>query len=84
MIPGDLSTLRRSAAEALKSVAERGDESAKAALIERLKVDSESTVRWETSCSTPCEEQGKKGTPLLAASSRQGPISATEEEYRKG
>eukprot|EP00971_Amphidinium_carterae_P077896 1541005-Amphidinium_carterae.1 len=39
MLPGDQSTLRCAAAKALVSVAERGDEAAKAALLERLEAD---------------------------------------------
>eukprot|EP00971_Amphidinium_carterae_P325477 6455746-Amphidinium_carterae.1 len=46
MMPGDPSTLRQDLAQALVSVAERGDEAAKAALIERLKADESYQVRW--------------------------------------
>eukprot|EP00971_Amphidinium_carterae_P100518 1988233-Amphidinium_carterae.1 len=76
MIPGDRSTLRCAAAEALVSVAERGDEAAKAALLERLKVDEDNDVRWETSCSTPFRkllyphQNLRKGSPSATQRSR--------------
>eukprot|EP00971_Amphidinium_carterae_P161554 3203034-Amphidinium_carterae.1 len=71
MIPGDPSALRLAAAEALVSVAERGDEAAKTALLERLKADESWEVRWETSCSTPFRRRRQRGIPLPAARSRQ-------------
>eukprot|EP00971_Amphidinium_carterae_P138167 2737875-Amphidinium_carterae.1 len=85
MMHGDPSTLRFAAANALVSVADRGDEAAKAALLERLKMDSDWCVRRETSYSTPFEEEGQREVPCLPQGlGNRKAIRDTDEKHNRG
>eukprot|EP00971_Amphidinium_carterae_P169134 3350564-Amphidinium_carterae.1 len=81
MIPGDPSTLRDQAAKALVSVAEKGDEAVKAALIERLKADECGSVRWRLAAAPLSKKKAKGKSPSYRKVSAL-PISDTAKQNK--